>query len=37
MARNYDELVEQLGTASAAPIPRPYVMNLFDEPGLQHL
>ena len=37
MARGYDELVEQRGTASAAPIPRPYVMNLFDVPGSQHL
>lgn len=36
-ARSYGELVEQLGTASAAPVPRPYVMNLFDEPGPQHL
>lgn len=36
-ARRYDELVEQLGTASAAPVPRPYFMNLFDEPGPQHL
>jgi hypothetical protein len=36
-ARDYDERVEQLGTASAAPVPRPYVMNLFDEPGPQHL
>ena len=36
-ARDYDDLVEQLGTASAAPVPRPYVMNLFDAPGPQHL
>lgn len=36
-ARSYDELVEQLGTARAAPIPQPYVMNLFDEPGPEHL
>lgn len=35
-ARGYDELVEQPGTASAAQIPRPYVMNLFDEPSSQH-
>ena len=37
MARNYDELVEQPGTASAGQASRPYVMNLFDEPGSQHL
>ncbi|MBN1209788.1 MAG: hypothetical protein JXB05_33370 [Myxococcaceae bacterium] len=37
LARNYDELVEQLGTASAAQVAQPYVMNLFDEPGPQHL
>lgn len=37
MARGYDELVEQWGTASAAPAPRPYVMNVFDVPGSEHL